>query len=140
MATRREAREWAVQLLFQLDMNPSDDLDAVFEAFWSDKEAEQRSRRFTEALVRGVRKDLAVIDQMVQTVAEHWDIRRMGVLERNVIRLGVYELVNRKDIPAAVTINEAVDISKYFSTDESGRFVNGILDRIRIMLNRPPRD
>jgi len=139
MATRREAREWAVQLLFQLDLNPTDNLDRVFETFWSDKQPDTRSRAFAETIVRGVREKLAEIDAALKKVAQHWDIKRMGVLDRNVIRMGMYEMLHLKEIPAAVTINEAVDIAKYFASDESGKFVNGILDKVRKDLKRPPR-
>ena len=72
-------------------------------------------------------------------MAEHWDIRRMGMLDRNVIRMGIYEMIFLKEVPPAVIINEAVDVAKYFSTDESGRFVNGILDRIRKNRDLPAR-
>ena len=139
MGTRRQAREWAVQLLFELDFNSDGALEKVFAAFWSDKEADTGTRQFAEALVSGVRQNLARIDETIKGVAEHWDIRRMPVLDRNVIRLGVYELLFMLDIPPAVTINEAVDLAKYFSSHESGRFVNGILDRIRKDLKRAPR-
>jgi len=139
MATRREAREWAVQLLFQLDMNPAGDLGPVFHAFWAGQTPDTAAREFTEMLVRGVRENIDRIDQVLRDVAENWDIKRMGVLDRNVIRLGAYELLFTQDIPPAVTINEAVDIAKFFSSGESGRFVNGILDRIRHNMKRPAR-
>jgi N utilization substance protein B len=138
-ATRRTSREWAVQLLFQLDLNATDKLDVVFSDFWKAREAEPRARRFAESLVRGVREHQSDIDARIRGAAEHWAVERMGVLDRNVIRLCVYELLYRSDIPAAVSINEAVDLAKYFSSRESGRFVNGILDRIRNELGRDSR-
>jgi transcription antitermination protein NusB len=133
MAVRRQARECAVQLLFQLDMNPNNDLTATFKAFWdmNDRVNDPRIRGFAEALVRGTREHLAAIDSTIKKSAEHWDIKRMGVIDRNVMRLSIYEMLFCPDIPPAVSINEAVDIAKYFSCRESGRFVNGILDRIR---------
>ena len=157
MATRREAREWAVQILFQLDLNPVavDALQAVFDEFWAnqlrlkveeteetvddatftgawrDRVAEKRIRQFTERIVRGVRENLAAIDAPLAKYAANWNIHRMGGIERNVLRMGIYELLFRaKDVPVAVVINEAVDVCKFFGTRESGRFVNGILDRI----------
>lgn len=140
MSTRRDAREWAVQLLFQLDLNPDGDLDKIFRDFWSDdRKDDAKARKFTEDLVRGVRKNLAKIDEKIRAYAEHWDIKRMGVLDRNVIRMAMYEMLYRHDIPPVVSINEAVDIAKYFSDTASGLFVNGILDRARKDLDRPAR-
>lgn len=130
MATRREAREWAVQLLFELDVNPPDDSETVFQNFWAGQGSDSTQQAFAESLVRGVRERIDEIDAVVQGFAEHWDIRRMGIVERNVIRLAVYEMMHCPDIPPVVSINEAVDLAKYFSASESGRFVNGILDRV----------
>ena len=139
MATRRDAREFAVQMLFELDLNPSDQLDTVFASFWNEREADERARDFAQEIVTGVRAERKSIDQLIKSVSENWDIRRMGVLDRNVIRMAVYEMLHHKDVPAAVTINEAVDIAKYFSSSESGKFVNGVLDRIRKDLKLPAR-
>ena len=139
MATRRETREWVVQLLFQLDLNASDDLDQTFAHFWAEREANPKSRTFTESIVRGTIENRDAVDARIKEAVEHWDIHRMGVIERNVLRMAVYEMFHRPDIPPVVTINEAVDIAKYFSSTESGRFVNGILDRIRKGLSRPAR-
>lgn len=157
MATRREAREWAVQILFQLDLNQvaDDALQPVFDEFWAnqlrmkleearesvdentfngawrDRVAEKRVRQFTERIVRGVRENRTTIDASLAKYAANWDIHRMGGIERSVLRMGIYELLFRaKDVPPAVVINEAVDVCKFFGTRESGRFVNGILDRI----------
>lgn len=138
MATRRDAREWAVQLLFQLEMNP-DDLDVAFRFFWNERKADGRARKFAEGLVRGVLKNLDKLDGTIKKHAEHWDIHRMGVVERNVMRMALYEMFFCNDIPPVVSINEAVDIAKYFSSNVSGKFVNGILDRARNDLNRPAR-
>ena len=130
MSTRREAREYAVQLLFQLDMNENR-LEEVFNRFWSELKADKKAREYAEKLVRGVRENIAEIDGIIKKYAEHWDIHRMSVIVRNVMRLAIYEMKNCKDVPPVVVINEAVDVSKYFSDSSSGKFVNGILDRIR---------
>jgi len=130
MATRREAREWAVQILFQLDLNPGD-VERVFDAFWREREADAQARAFAEELVRGIRGELKRIDGLITKYAEHWDLARMAVVDRNVMRIAIYEMLFCEDIPPVVSINEAVDIAKYFNTKESGRFVNGILDRAR---------
>ena len=138
MATRRQARDWVVQILFELDLNPGD-VEVVFGHFWSERKADRKSRAFAEDTVRGVQEHHKEIDACLKKHAEHWDIHRMGVIERNVMRMALYELMHRTDIPAAVSINEAVDIAKYFSNTESGRFVNGILDRARKELGRSAR-
>jgi len=156
---RRHAREWAVQVLFQLDMNPTADIGAALEAFWyqiasSTREDEidakrlefeaQRGslseddisqvappklRKFAEGLVRGVMSNREAVDEKIASYARHWPMHRMGVTERNVLRLAVYEMLFGEGVPAAVCINEAVDLAKFFSSTASGRFINGILDR-----------
>lgn len=131
LAARRDSREWALQLLFQLDLNSTDRLDPVFAAFWDDVAADPVSRRFAEGIVRGVRAQLKALDAHITRIAENWDVRRMGVVDRNVIRMGLYELEHHPEVPAAVAINEAVDIAKYFGSPDTGKFVNGILDRAR---------
>jgi len=130
MATRRQAREWAFQMLFHLDANPVE-LDELFAGFRKESRASGRARDFAEALVRGVAANMREIDGMISRHAKHWRLSRMGSVERNVLRMAVYEMIHQRDTPPAVVINEAVDIAKYFGTDESGRFVNGILDTIR---------
>lgn len=150
MSTRREAREWAVQMLFQLDLNPDAETppEEVFREFWEGQlrlrgDAEQDAvppapiRKFTEAIVVGVMKHRESIDALITACVKNWDIQRIGGIERNVLRMGVYELAFAKEkTPRAVVINECVDICKYFGTRESGRFVNGILDSIARNLDR----
>lgn len=130
MATRRDAREWAVQLLFELDMN-SGDFAERFDNFWQERETDSKTREFAEGLIRGVLDNRGRIDSAIRTYAANWDIHRMAVVDRNILRLALYEIMLRPDIPAVVSINEAVDLAKYFNSVESGRFVNGILDRVR---------
>jgi len=141
MPIRRHARECAVQLLFQLDLNPSDNLDAVFKVFWTlnDKGTDKQIREFAERLTLGVQQCQTGIDATIKKCADNWDIKRMGVIERNVKRMTVYEMLHCPDIPPAVSINEAVDIAKYFGSAGAGKFVNGVLDRIRKELNKPSR-
>ncbi|MBN2302811.1 MAG: transcription antitermination factor NusB [Lentisphaerae bacterium] len=130
-ANRRQAREWVVQLLFQLDMNPAEDLEMRLTRFWEETPSTANAREFAERLVRGVLEKRESIDTVIQNLAEHWEIGRMGVIDRSVLRMAMYEIMFCDDIPAVVSINEAVDIAKYFSNTESGRFVNGILDKAR---------
>lgn len=139
MAMRRHAREWAVQFLFQRDFNAAD-LDCALADFWSEKQANPKLRQFTEDLIRGVMDHLADLDAKIRAYAEHWDVKRMNAVDRNVIRLALYEMLYRPDIPPIVSINEAVEIAKAFSSLESGRFVNGILDRARKDLSRSSRE
>ena len=96
-------------------------------------------RLFAEPLIRGTLEKLTELDGKIQHYAKNWDLNRMAVVDRNILRLAVYEMLYRDDIPPVVSINEAVDIAKRFSTDESGRFVNGILDKIKGELMRPAR-
>jgi len=140
MTTRRTTREWALQILFQLDLNPVE-VDVALRDFWDGQEpADAGSREFTETLVRGVTDNRAAIDEKITQYAENWDIRRMGVVDRNVLRMAIHEMLHRGDVPPIVSINEAVDIAKNFSSNESGRFVNGILDRVMGDLDRPARE
>ena len=130
MATRRDGREWALQIIFGLDLNTRDDLDAVMDYFFEvHAESDSRTRAFVDGLVRGVVEHRLTIDACIEKYAEHWKIRRMGVVDRNVLRIALYELMFCEDVPSAVILNEAIDIAKYFSSMESGKFVNGILDR-----------
>jgi transcription antitermination protein NusB len=139
MGTRREAREWAVQILFQLDLNPTEKLDGVFTHFWDFVKSDRRGRTFTEELVRGVVANHKRIDGVMAKHAENWDVDRMSVLDRNVLRMALFEMLFRPDIPPVVSIDEAVEIAKHFSNAESGRFVNGVLDKARRELDRPSR-
>jgi len=163
MGTRREARERAVQFLFQHDLNPPGNLEEALNQFWDSQRtaalAEEKGpstwgekvdlpppsaeemavRMFAEPLIRGTLEERDRIDEQIKKHAKNWDIHRMAAVDRNVLRLAIYEMLHRDDIPPVVSINEAVDIAKKFSTNDSGKFVNGILDKIRGELMRPAR-
>lgn len=124
---RRRAREYALQLLFQHDFNAG---RPDFALFWSDKQEDAKVREFAEQLVLGTLEHLKPVDQAIEAAAEHWVLERMAAVDRNVLRAATYELLFRPDIPPAVTINEALEIAKKFSTTDSASFINGILDRI----------
>lgn len=130
MGSRRDARESAVQILFQLDFNPGE-LGPVLEAFWLERKASAKTRQFVEELVRGVMGNRLKLDEAIAKCAQNWDLPRMAGVDRNIIRLAVYEMMCRTDIPHAVSINEAVAIAKTMGDVGSGRFVNGVLDRVR---------
>ncbi len=134
MGSRRDARQWAVQLLFQFDFNPGE-VDVAFNAFWAEREAKPKAREFVEELVRGVSGHRTEIDELIQKVAENWQLPRMAGVDRNIIRVAVYEMLYHKETPPAVSINEAVEISKGMGDVGSPRFVNGILDKVMRELN-----
>lgn len=139
MHRRRAARQSVVQLLFQRDYNPELDIAVVLRDFWENNPTDAATRGFAEELLRGTIDNLPQIDGRIRKVAANWDLARMGGVERNVMRLAVYEMLYRADIPPIVSINEAVDIAKAMSEDKAGKFVNGILDRILRDIGRPLR-
>jgi len=127
---RRKAREYALQLLFQVDFtNKQIDLKEL-EEFWSDKKEKRDVRGFTEDLVKGTLERINEIDRMIEKVTENWLLKRMAAVDRNILRFAAYEILYRKDIPSAVTINEAIEIAKRYSSIESASFLNGVLDRL----------
>ena len=135
---RHESRMWAVQFLFQRDFNHGDIAEAL-EDFWLERKAGPALRLFAEELIKGVEAHRAELDELIQTCAEHWNVARMGAVDRNVMRVALFEMLHRSDIPPVVSINEAVELAKELSGDESGKFVNGILDRASKNMPRPPR-
>jgi N utilization substance protein B len=164
MGKRREARERAVQFLFQHDLNPPDNLDAALEQFWESQRtaaiAEDKAkatwgekqelppptsdeaavRLFADPLIRGALEHRDESDTWIQKSCKNWDLPRIAAVDRNILRLAIFEMLHREDIPPVVSINEAVDIAKRFSTNDSGKFVNGILDRVKGELMRPARE
>lgn len=163
MGKRREARERAVQFLFQHDLNPPENISAALDQFWDTQRAaaiaedkgvatwgehaepappsaeEAAVRLFADPLIRGAIEKRNEADEIIKRHTKNWEIHRIAAVDRNVLRLAIYEMLFRDDIPPVVSINEAVDIAKKFSTHESGKFVNGILDKLRSELLRPAR-
>jgi N utilization substance protein B len=127
---RRRAREYALQILFQIDFKSQEVSRNDFEDFWLDKNESEDVRKFTEELVRGTVERLDEIDSRLKKVAENWVLKRMAAVDRNILRFAAFEILYRKDIPPAVTINEAVEIAKKFSSSEAAPFINGILDKL----------
>jgi N utilization substance protein B len=138
MSGRHEGRTLAVQFLFQRDFN-SGDLKEALADFWQEHKAGPKVREFAEALIQGVETERINLDVQLAKFASNWDVKRMGAVDRNVMRVALFEMNHRKDIPPVVSINEAIDLAKELSSDESGKFVNGILDRARKELDRPAR-
>ena len=137
MGSRTRARECALQALYQLDLGGGEPREAVRAVLAHFEEADESTERFADELVRGVQSERAQIDALIQQSSTHWKLDRMARVDRNILRLATYELLYREDIPPLVTINEAIDIAKKFSTKNSGPFVNGILDNIRLR-SAPP--
>ena len=164
MGKRREARERAVQFLFQHDLNPPEKLEEALEQFWGSQRAvaiavekagatwgqrvelpepspdEREMRAFADPLIRGALQYRDEVDAVIVKHAQNWELHRIAAVDRNILRLAIYEMLHRDDIPPIVSINEAVDIAKKFSTQDSGKFVNGILDKVKGELLRPARN
>ena len=137
MGKRRRARELAVSFLYQLEFHP-DDPEGAMKAFWRDRPAPPEVKAFADELVRGTLKHKEAIDKILAEHTEHWSLPRMALVDRNILRMAVYELLFRSGIPEKVTINEAIEIAKAYGTEESGKFVNGILDRVKGLRGGPP--
>jgi N utilization substance protein B len=123
MAGRREAREQALQALYQLDMAGSD-------PDWGRLQGSDDVQAFTRELVDGVRTNRERIDALIAGSAEHWRLPRLSRVDLNLLRLATFELLARPEIPASVTINEAIEIARRFGSEDSAAFVNGVLDAI----------
>ena len=131
--TRHKARECALQMLFASDL-VSRDPQTLTENYWNelgDTAIDDKTRSFANALVRGTLENLEAIDNVIRTRAEHWRIERMAIVDRNVLRLAVYEFIYQ-DTPDTVVINEGLEIARRFSSYEATQFINGILDAIRL--------
>jgi N utilization substance protein B len=128
---RRQARELALQLLYELDVRGEGEAGPVIDAFWQRQQAPDDVKSFADTLVRGVSAQQPKIDELIGRFAEHWELDRMAVVDRNVLRAGIWELLWGVDVPPVVAINEALEIARRFSTEESTRFINGLLDRVR---------
>lgn len=131
MRKRTLARELALQILYQLDLRGEEILPEIEEHLASG-EGDAEVRAFARELVLGAWQRRPEIDRRIEEVAKNWQLKRMAVIDRNILRLGSFELLYRDDIPPLVAINEAIEMAKKFSTKNSGPFVNGILDNIRL--------
>jgi transcription antitermination protein NusB len=130
MTRRSRGREVALQVLYQVEQNPGVSPDEI-RRFIDRRLLEDRKLcEFTEGLIDGVHEHQTQIDTMISQVAENWRLDRMAAIDRNILRLGAYEMLFRPEVPAKVAINEALELAKRYSTAQSSRFVNGILDRV----------
>ncbi|MBF0343874.1 MAG: transcription antitermination factor NusB [Nitrospirae bacterium] len=128
--TRRKARELVLQNLFQFEFTGKVPSKIELAESLKDKEPSNEIIIFIDDLLRGTVNNIKRIDEMIAAVSQNWEIERLAVVDRNILRYAAYELLFRKDIPPAVTINEAVDIAKKYSTGDSYSFINGVLDKI----------
>lgn len=135
--TRRKARESALQMLFAADVDHSDP-EVLIRDFWielGDEAFDEKTREFANNVVRGALKNVSDVDDRIRSRAEHWRIERMAIVDRNILRLAVYEFLY-EDTPRTVVINEALEIARRFSTFEATQFINGILDAIKLDLEK----
>ncbi len=138
MGKRRKSRELALQLLYQLDLQDASSAEPYLDEFWTRHPVDSEVRGFVESLVRGTKQHQQKIDEVIVQFAENWDLDRMAVVDRNILREGVFELMWMMEIPPKVAINEALEIARRFSTHEATQFINGILDAIKRDLETQP--
>lgn len=129
MGKRREGREAAVQYLFSRDMH-SEAEEGQLENFWTLHTAKTSTRHYAESLIKGVLAHQPEIDQQIISVTDNFRLERIANVDRNVLRVAIYELLHCPEVPAPVILNEAIEVAKALSAGESGSFVNGVLDRL----------
>lgn len=136
MSVRRKARETALQVLYKTDISEgrAGEGPLEFDSLVEGTEA----RRYCEALVSGISAKRDEIDAVIERHSENWTVERMAVVDRNVLRIAVYELMYSEDVPYKVAIDEAVELAKLYGTEESGAFINGIIDKVRKSLGKKP--
>lgn len=137
MGKRRRLRELALQVLYQIEITKQSPYKALEESkrnFYPDEEEDE----FAKRIVLGVAQHQQEIDRLIEGYAEHWRLDRMAIVDRNILRMAIFELLYCEDVPPKVTLNEAIDLGKRYGTEESGSFINGILDRIQNQVIRKP--
>ena len=130
MKKRTRARELVLQVLYQLDLQGDDFIPEMGE-FIHEEESDPDTANFALKIAKGVVDEIETIDKTIRGVVQNWDLERMAVIDRNILRMAAHELMNLDEIPPKVSINEAIELGKRFSTKNSGAFINGILDRIK---------
>ena len=139
MSKRREGREAAVQYLYQLDIHgdPAADLRADF---WKLREGSDKVRAFADALIKGVLDHFVELDERIRKYAQNFALERLTVVDRNILRLAIFEMFYNLEVPPVVAINEAIELAKRLGGQDSGKFVNGVLDKVKLELTRPLRE
>lgn len=130
MGRRRKAREETLRILFRLEFE-NKQVKKTLDQYWESKKTSEEIKEYSTWLVNGIISDQAKIDNIIQKASEHWRISRMTLVDRNILRMAVFELLYEENIAPAIVINEAIEIAKKYSGDEAAAFVNGILDAIR---------
>ena len=130
MGRRRKAREETLRILFRLEFEENL-AETELDKYWEDKKASEEIKEYSNWLVNGIVSNQREIDNIIQQVSEHWRISRMALVDRNILRMAVFELLYEENLAPAIVINEAIEIAKKYSGDEAATFVNGVLDAIR---------
>jgi len=130
MRKRTKARECALQLLYSIDIRKDNNVEEIIQDYWQKHSESEMIKEFAMSLIKGTLGKLKAIDKLITDYTDNWRIERMAVIDRNIIRMATFELLFKEDIPPKVAINEAVELAKKFGDEESGRFVNGVLDKI----------
>jgi len=138
MGVRRDAREAAVQYLYQREMQ-ADESDTALQEFYEMRGLSPSGRRFCDDLLQGWMKHREAVDEMIRQHSRNFEFHRLSAVDRNVLRIACHEILNCPEIPPAVAINEAIEIAKKYSSGDSGKFVNGVLDNIRKLHVRSPK-
>lgn len=139
MGMRRESREAAIQFLYQYELNPQSDVGESFGRYVKLTGLKTTTADFARELALGVLEHREEVDAKIKSITENWDFGRIAHVDRNILRLAIYEMLKRDDIPPVVSINEAIELAKKFSTEDSGKFVNGILDKVKAGVTRSAR-
>jgi N utilization substance protein B len=137
---RREGRQVAVQYLYSWSINAPEDLNEDLRFFFEGLEPPRDTFAFGEELIHGCIENIDTIDEKIRALAQNWDFARIAKVDLAILRVAIFEMLFRKDIPPVVSINEAIDLGKQFSSNDSKRFINGILDRVKGQLDRPSRE
>jgi N utilization substance protein B len=139
MGLRRDGRQAAIQFLYQLDAHRPEKVEVALAEFWKQNDVPKKVADFAAPLLRGVVAHQPEIDAKIRALADNWDFERLAVVDRNILRLAIYEMLFCPEIPPVVSINEAIEIAKKFGSADSGKFVNGLLDHVKKELLRPAR-
>jgi N utilization substance protein B len=135
MGKRRTSRENALQILFEMEFNDAG-LERILASYWNSKKVDGQVQEYANWLVRGIVARKEEVDALIQGNSEHWRISRMAFVDRNILRIAVFELLEEKLIAPAIVINEAIEIAKRYGSDEAAVFVNGVLDAVRKKLEK----
>lgn len=130
MRKRTKAREIALQFLYQQDIRNDDWSNNIFD-FEPLKDVEEDIANFANSLMKGALENISTLDDIISKSAQNWQLKRMATVDRNILRMAAYELIYESEVPAKVSINEAINLAKKYGDEESGKFVNGILDKIK---------